>query len=44
MNLIFKPFLHKFILVFFDYILVYHWSLEQRQEHLQNMLWLLHDH
>ncbi|KAJ4801510.1 polyprotein [Rhynchospora pubera] len=41
MNQIFKPYLRKFILVFFDDILVYSKSLKEHQEHLKIALKIL---
>ena len=35
MNRIFKDYLDKFMIVFFDYILVYSWSNEEHEEHLR---------
>ncbi|KAJ1692442.1 hypothetical protein LUZ63_009140 [Rhynchospora breviuscula] len=43
MNSIFKPFLRKFILVFFDDILVYSHSIEEHMQHLSTALQLLKD-
>ncbi|KAJ3687882.1 hypothetical protein LUZ61_017046 [Rhynchospora tenuis] len=34
MNGVFKPYLRRFLLVFFDYILVYSQSMEEHKEHL----------
>lgn len=38
MNDIFRPYLHKFVLVFFDDILVYSQSEEEHKHHLQTVL------
>ncbi|XP_056849743.1 transposon Tf2-1 polyprotein isoform X1 [Raphanus sativus] len=44
MNEIFRPYLNKFILVFFDDILVYSSSLEEHAKHLQLALSILEQH
>ena len=44
MNEIFKPFLRKFVLVFFDDILVYSNSIEEHKIHLQAVIQTLIDH
>lgn len=44
MNEVFKPYLMKFILVFFDDILVYSRSYEEHSEHVKLTLQLLKDH
>ena len=41
MNDIFKPYLRKFIMVFFDDILVYSQSLEEHKGHLKKTLTVL---
>ncbi|GJU29316.1 peroxidase 64 [Tanacetum coccineum] len=44
MNDLFRPYLRRFILVFFDDILVYSHDMEQHMNHLEQALALLHDH
>ncbi|XP_026378323.1 uncharacterized protein LOC113272740 [Papaver somniferum] len=44
MNEVFQPYLRKFVLVFFDNILVYSPSMEEHLEHLQLTLSLLRKH
>jgi len=41
MNSIFKPFLRKFVLVFFDYILIYNNSWKDHVQHVDRVLKLL---
>jgi hypothetical protein len=43
MNSIFNPFLRKFVLVFFDYILIYNKSWEQHVQHVDKVLQLLEE-
>ncbi|KAD4888403.1 hypothetical protein E3N88_20476 [Mikania micrantha] len=44
MNELFRPFLRRFILVFFDDILIFSSSMEQHVGHLDTALQRLHDH
>ncbi|KAJ4817820.1 polyprotein [Rhynchospora pubera] len=44
MNHIFKPYIRKFVLVFFDDILIYSASAEEHKKHLQLTLQLLQEH
>ena len=44
MNDLFRPYLRKFVLVFFDDILVYSLDLERHAKHLETMLQMLRLH
>ena len=44
MNMVFSPFLDKFVLVFIDDILVYSKTREEHAEHLRAVFQLLRDH
>lgn len=44
MNQVFGPYLHKFILVFFDDILLYSACLNSHKKHLRKVLQNLRDH
>lgn len=44
MNEIFRPYLRKFVLVFFDDILVYSGSMAEHEKHVQLVFQLLKDH
>lgn len=43
MNQVFRPYLRKFILVFFDDILVYSPSLESHKQHLETVMEVLRE-
>jgi hypothetical protein len=44
MNSVFAPLLRKFVLVFFDDILIYSPSVQEHKRHLKTVLQLLRDH
>ena len=44
MNTIFKPYLQKFILVFFDDILIYSKNLSEHRDHVKLILQILQQH
>ena len=35
MNMIFRPYLHRFIIIFFDYMLIYSVSIDEHLKHLE---------
>lgn len=35
MNVIFQPYMHDFVIVFFDYIMVYSKTLDDHHHHLE---------
>ena len=43
MNLVFKPYLDQFVVVFMDDILVYSWSREKHEQHLRIVLQILRE-
>jgi hypothetical protein len=44
MNKVLQPFLHRFVLIFFDNILVYSRSWVEHLQHVRLMLTTLHEH
>ena len=44
MNMVFSPYLYKFVIVFIDDILVYSGNLEEHAEHLRTVLQILREH
>lgn len=44
MNIVFKPFLDQFVIVFIDNILVYSKGSNDHEQHLMLMLQTLHEH
>ena len=44
MNMVFRPFIDKFVIVFIDDISVYSRSEEEHEEHLRLVLQTLRDH
>ena len=44
MHRVFQPYLHQFVVVFMDDILIYSWSEWEHEYHLRIVLQLLRDH
>jgi hypothetical protein len=44
MNPIFKKLLRKFLLVFFDALLIYNWTWEEHLAHLEEIMSIMEEH